>query len=75
MLQDLLSDRRKQAAEHEMEIQGLLQAMSTREQASQVSANAEADRDPLLHSGSWDRKCLELPTWALSLNSLLGRST
>ncbi|XP_063484291.1 LOW QUALITY PROTEIN: myomegalin-like [Symphalangus syndactylus] len=32
MLQDLLSDRNKQ--EHEMEIQGLLQSMSTREQES-----------------------------------------
>lgn len=50
MLQDLLSDRRKQAAEHEMEIQGLLQSMSTREQASQVSAKAEPHRDPVLHS-------------------------
>ncbi|XP_031512353.1 Golgi pH regulator B isoform X1 [Papio anubis] len=35
MLQDLLSDRNKQVVEHEMEIQGLLQSMSTREQESQ----------------------------------------
>lgn len=74
MLQDLLNDGRKQAAEHEMEIQGLLQSMSTREQASQVSANAEPDRDPALHSWSADRKCLELLTWACSLHSLLGSS-
>ncbi|XP_053772246.1 myomegalin isoform X23 [Desmodus rotundus] len=38
MLQDLLSDRNKQAVEHEMEIQGLLQAMSAREQQSQAAA-------------------------------------
>ncbi|KAM4873042.1 myomegalin isoform 2-T2 [Thomomys bottae] len=38
MLQDLLSDRSKQAVEHEMEIQGLLQSMSTREQESQAAA-------------------------------------
>ncbi|XP_028358864.1 myomegalin isoform X23 [Phyllostomus discolor] len=38
MLQDLLSDRNKQAVEHEMEIQGLLQSMSTREQRSQAAA-------------------------------------
>ncbi|KAM9242614.1 myomegalin isoform 19-T19 [Dugong dugon] len=38
MLQDLLSDRNKQAVEHEMEIQGLLQSMSTREQESQAAA-------------------------------------
>ncbi|XP_050607775.1 myomegalin-like [Macaca thibetana thibetana] len=35
MLQDLLSDRNKLVVEHEMEIQGLLQSMSTREQESQ----------------------------------------
>ncbi|XP_043733043.1 myomegalin isoform X21 [Cervus elaphus] len=38
MLQDLLSDRNKQAVEYEMEIQGLLQSMSTREQESQAAA-------------------------------------
>ncbi|XP_049735899.1 myomegalin isoform X18 [Elephas maximus indicus] len=38
MLQDLLSDRNKQAVEHEMEMQGLLQSMSTREQESQAAA-------------------------------------
>ncbi|XP_045139647.1 myomegalin [Echinops telfairi] len=38
MLQDLLSDRNKQAVEHEMETQGLLQSMSTREQESQAAA-------------------------------------
>ncbi|XP_060057962.1 myomegalin isoform X4 [Erinaceus europaeus] len=38
MLQDLLSDRNKQTVEHEMEIQGLLQSMSIREQESQAAA-------------------------------------
>ncbi|XP_037682151.1 myomegalin isoform X4 [Choloepus didactylus] len=38
MLQDLLSDRNKQAMEYEMEIQVLLQSMSTREQESQAAA-------------------------------------
>ncbi|XP_057576809.1 myomegalin isoform X4 [Hippopotamus amphibius kiboko] len=38
MLQDLLTDRNKQAMEYEMEIQGLLQSMSTREQESQAAA-------------------------------------
>ncbi|XP_058165549.1 myomegalin isoform X26 [Dasypus novemcinctus] len=38
MLQDLLSDRNKQAVEHDMEIQDLLQSMSTREQKSQAAA-------------------------------------
>ncbi|XP_075416350.1 myomegalin isoform X12 [Tenrec ecaudatus] len=38
MLQDLLSDRNKQAVEHEMETQGLLQSMSMREQESQAAA-------------------------------------
>ncbi|XP_042637913.1 myomegalin-like [Orycteropus afer afer] len=38
MLQDLLSDRNKQAVEHEMEIQGLLQSMSTREQEGQAAS-------------------------------------
>ncbi|XP_043431932.1 myomegalin-like isoform X16 [Prionailurus bengalensis] len=38
LLQELLSDRNKQAVEHEVEIQGLLQSMSTREQESQASA-------------------------------------
>ncbi|XP_059529532.1 myomegalin-like isoform X27 [Myotis daubentonii] len=38
MLQDLLSDRNKLAVEHEMEIQGLLQSMSTRERQSQAAA-------------------------------------
>uniref|UniRef100_A0AC11AQB4 Phosphodiesterase 4D interacting protein n=1 Tax=Ovis aries TaxID=9940 RepID=A0AC11AQB4_SHEEP len=38
MLQDLLSDRNKQAVEYEMEIQGLLQSMSTREQESRAAA-------------------------------------
>uniref|UniRef100_A0A2K6F554 Phosphodiesterase 4D interacting protein n=1 Tax=Propithecus coquereli TaxID=379532 RepID=A0A2K6F554_PROCO len=41
MLQDLLSDRNKQAVEHEMEIKGLLQSVRTREQESQVRTNAE----------------------------------
>lgn len=36
MLQDLLSDRNRQAMEHEMEVQGLLQSMGTREQERQV---------------------------------------
>uniref|UniRef100_A0A2K5LQ54 Phosphodiesterase 4D interacting protein n=2 Tax=Cercopithecinae TaxID=9528 RepID=A0A2K5LQ54_CERAT len=39
MLQDLLSDRNKLVVEHEMEIQGLLQSMSTREQESQAAAD------------------------------------
>ncbi|XP_077883022.1 myomegalin isoform X40 [Ictidomys tridecemlineatus] len=38
MLQDLLSDRNKQALEHEMEVQALLQSVSTREQESQAAA-------------------------------------
>ncbi|XP_032947986.1 myomegalin isoform X21 [Rhinolophus ferrumequinum] len=38
MLQDLLSDRNKQAVEHEMEIQSLLQSMGAREQESQAAA-------------------------------------
>ncbi|KAM5294375.1 myomegalin isoform 32-T33 [Glossophaga mutica] len=38
MLQDLLSDRNKQAVEHEMEIQGLLQSLSIRERQSQAAA-------------------------------------
>uniref|UniRef100_A0A452E4E6 Phosphodiesterase 4D interacting protein n=1 Tax=Capra hircus TaxID=9925 RepID=A0A452E4E6_CAPHI len=38
MLQDLLSDRNKQAVEYEMEIQGLLQSMSAREQESRAAA-------------------------------------
>ncbi|XP_032737172.1 myomegalin isoform X4 [Lontra canadensis] len=38
MLQELLSDRNKQAVEHEIEIQGLLQSISTREQESQAAA-------------------------------------
>ncbi|XP_063112791.1 myomegalin isoform X33 [Cavia porcellus] len=38
MLQDLLSDRNKQAVEHEMEVQSLLQSMSTREQESQAAS-------------------------------------
>ncbi|XP_051021976.1 LOW QUALITY PROTEIN: myomegalin [Acomys russatus] len=42
MLQDLLSDRNKQAVEHEMEVQGLLQSMSTREQESQAAAEKMA---------------------------------
>ncbi|XP_038166855.1 myomegalin-like isoform X3 [Arvicola amphibius] len=54
MLQDLLRDRRKQAAEHEMEIQGLLQSMSTREQASQAAAEKIAqaflERNSELHA-------------------------
>lgn len=37
MLQELLSDRNKQAVEHELEIQGLLQSMSTREQQNQIA--------------------------------------
>lgn len=45
MLQDLLSDRNKQAVEYEMEIQGLLQSMSAREQESRVRTNAQAGRD------------------------------
>ncbi|XP_057648854.1 myomegalin-like isoform X5 [Chionomys nivalis] len=54
MLQDLLSDRRKQAAEHEMEIRRLLQSMSTREQASQAAAEKIAqaflERNSELHA-------------------------
>ncbi|KAK2103486.1 Myomegalin [Saguinus oedipus] len=38
MLQDLLSDRHKQVVEHEMEIQGLLQSVNSREQENQVAA-------------------------------------
>lgn len=37
MLQDLLSDRNRQAMEHDAEIRELLQAMSTKEQWSRVS--------------------------------------
>ena len=47
MLQDLLSDRNKQAVEHEMEIQGLLQAMSAREQQSQVRTDTQMGTVPL----------------------------
>lgn len=50
MLQDLLSDRNKQAVEYEMEIQGLLQSMSTREQESQVSTETKPARDPAKQS-------------------------
>ncbi|XP_021091083.2 myomegalin isoform X4 [Mesocricetus auratus] len=54
MLQDLLSDLNKQTAEHEMEIQGLLQSMSTREQASQAAAEkmvqAFLERNTELHA-------------------------
>ncbi|XP_036047456.1 myomegalin-like isoform X4 [Onychomys torridus] len=54
MLQDLLSDQNKQAMEHEMEIQGLLQSMSTREQASQAAAEKMAqaflERNSELHA-------------------------
>nr|KAF6413928.1 phosphodiesterase 4D interacting protein [Molossus molossus] len=42
MLQDLLSDRNKQVVEHELEVQGLLQSMSTREQQSQVRTNTQS---------------------------------
>jgi hypothetical protein len=56
MLQDLLSDRNKQAVEHEMEIQGLLQSMGTREQERQVSGRAEPDEEPATHSWPADRK-------------------
>ncbi|XP_060249011.1 myomegalin-like isoform X15 [Meriones unguiculatus] len=42
MLQDLLSDRNKQAVEHEMEVQALLQSVSTREQESQAAAEKMA---------------------------------
>uniref|UniRef100_A0A8C3F8W9 Phosphodiesterase 4D interacting protein n=1 Tax=Chrysemys picta bellii TaxID=8478 RepID=A0A8C3F8W9_CHRPI len=38
MLQDLLSDRNRQAGEHETELRELLQAVSTREQRSRVAA-------------------------------------
>ncbi|XP_017525903.3 myomegalin isoform X21 [Manis javanica] len=38
LLQDLLNDRNKQAMEHEMEIQGLLRSMSTRELESKVAS-------------------------------------
>ena len=59
MLQDLLSDRNKQTVEHEMEIQGLLQSMGTREQERQVSLSAEPDEGPVMHSWPADRKgCL-----------------
>lgn len=37
MLQDLLSDRNRQAGEHETELRELLQAVSAREQRSHVS--------------------------------------
>lgn len=37
MVQELLSDHNKQTVEHELEIQALLQSMSTREQESQVA--------------------------------------
>lgn len=37
MLQELLSDRNRQAMEHDAEIRELLQAMSTKEQWSKVS--------------------------------------
>ncbi|KAM5257063.1 myomegalin isoform 3-T3 [Ctenodactylus gundi] len=38
LLQDLLSDRSRQVAEHEMEIQSLFQSMSSREQQSRAAA-------------------------------------
>nr|XP_042135515.1 myomegalin-like isoform X13 [Peromyscus maniculatus bairdii] len=54
MLQDLLSDQNKQAVEHELEIQGLLQSMNTREQASQAAAEKMAqaflERNSELHA-------------------------
>ncbi|XP_007644101.1 myomegalin isoform X1 [Cricetulus griseus] len=54
MLQDLLSDLNKQTVEHEMEIQGLLQSMSTREQANQAAAEkmvqAFLERNTELHA-------------------------
>ncbi|XP_051055298.1 myomegalin [Phodopus roborovskii] len=54
MLQDLLSNLNKQTVEHEMEIQGLLQSMSTREQASQAAAEkmvqAFLERNSELHA-------------------------
>lgn len=56
MLQDLLSDQNKQAVEHELEIQGLLQSMNTREQASQVSAAVKPDKGPVILMSA-DRKC------------------
>ncbi|KFO79561.1 Myomegalin, partial [Cuculus canorus] len=42
MLQDLLSDRNRQTVEHDAEIRELLQAMSAREQQSQVAAEKMA---------------------------------
>ncbi|KAM6343597.1 myomegalin-like [Alca torda] len=42
MLQDLLSDRNRQTMEHDAEIQELLQAMSTKEQQSQMAAEKMA---------------------------------
>lgn len=56
MLQDLLSDQNKQSVEHELEIQGLLQSMNTREQASQVSAAVKPDKGPVILMSA-DRKC------------------
>ncbi|KFQ84973.1 Myomegalin, partial [Phoenicopterus ruber ruber] len=42
MLQDLLSDRNRQTMEHDAEIRELLQAMSTKEQQSRVTAEKMA---------------------------------
>ncbi|XP_066048126.1 myomegalin isoform X5 [Chamaea fasciata] len=42
MLQDLLSDRNRQAMEHDAEIRELLQALSTKEQQSRVAAEKMA---------------------------------
>ncbi|XP_027752341.1 myomegalin-like isoform X11 [Empidonax traillii] len=42
MLQDLLSDRNRQTAEHDAEIRELLQAMSTKEQQSRAAAEKMA---------------------------------
>ncbi|KAM9543323.1 myomegalin [Guaruba guarouba] len=53
MLQDLLSDRNRQAVEHDAEIRELLQAVSTKEQRSRVAAekmvHALAERGSELH--------------------------
>lgn len=59
MLQELLSDRNKQAVEHEIEIQGLLQSMSTREQESQVRTNVQTRRVSVCFQ-SVNRECLNI---------------
>uniref|UniRef100_A0A7M4FSS9 Phosphodiesterase 4D interacting protein n=1 Tax=Crocodylus porosus TaxID=8502 RepID=A0A7M4FSS9_CROPO len=53
MLQDLLNDRSRQVVEHESEIRGLLQAISTKEERSRVSYAWSSD--PVQMAMEWPR--------------------